>query len=78
VYSPLICLTTTSESENTCSALALSPKAQYSTSKSAIYSATLLSWCPIHFRILIVSFSDPSITTPIPEGPGFPSEPPST
>src|SRR5271166_2749065 len=43
-----------------------------------MYSATLLSWCPIHLAILIVPSGGPSITTPIPDGPGFPKEPPST
>src|SRR5947209_13489555 len=52
--------------------------ARCSASKSARYSATLLSWCPIHFWILIGPSSQPSIITPIPDGPGFPREPPST
>src|SRR6266498_2116368 len=42
-YSPVICLTTTSESEKTWSALALSSRAHWSASRSATYSATLLS-----------------------------------
>src|SRR5438034_8676721 len=58
-------------------ASALSVTAYCRASSSATYSATLLSWRPIFLAILILPPSDPSITTPIPDGPGFPREPPS-
>ena len=44
----------------------------------ATYSATLLSCRPIHFAILIGPALLPSMRIPTPDGPGFPSEPPST
>src|SRR5207237_228492 len=56
---------------------ALEATAYCSASSTATYSATLLSCRPIILAILILPSSDPSITTPIPEGPGFPREPPS-
>src|SRR6266853_1394657 len=77
-YSPRICRTTTSESEYTCSTVACKFSAYCSASSSATYSATLLSCWPIHLEILMGTASGWPITTPIPDGPGLPSEPPST
>ena len=45
---------------------------------SAAYSATLLSWLPIHFAMRTGPSATPLITTPMPDGPGFPKHPPST
>src|ERR1035437_3394215 len=78
VYSPVICLTTTSESEYTWSLCALRDTAYCSASISAAYSATLLSWRPIHLAMRTGPLSQPLITTPMPDGPGFPRQPPST
>src|SRR6266566_3183116 len=78
VYSPVICLTTTCESEYTWSFWALRETAYCRASMSAAYSATLLSWRPIHLAIRIVPLAQPLITTPMPDGPGFPRQPPST
>src|SRR5690349_21277390 len=47
-------------------------------SSRATYSATLLSWCPIHLAMRIGPSAQPSIITPIPDGPGLPRQPPST
>src|SRR5450432_473359 len=77
MYSPVICLTTSSESVKTLRAVALASVAYCRASSRATYSATLLSWWPIHLAICTRWPQGFSITTPIPDGPGLPWEPPS-
>src|SRR5947208_14225282 len=77
-YSPVICRTITWESEYTWSFRALSATAYCRASIKAAYSATLLSWFPIHLAMRTGPPASPLITTPMPDGPGFPRHPPST
>lgn len=77
-YSPLICRTTTSESEYTHSDRAFRSCAHCSASSSATYSATLLSCQPIHFAMRVWRPAASFTITPMPAGPGLPCELPST
>src|SRR4051812_15044784 len=77
-YSPVICFTTICESEKTCSDRARRVMANCKASSRATYSATLLSWRPIHLAMVCFWPSESTRTMPIPAGPGLPCELPST